>query len=83
MKKSRKPWRARLAQTILLALACAPLLTACQKVPVVANDPNDECDHPAKPEAPYSDEKAAGYIVAQGEAIDVCRALLGNKPRIK
>jgi len=67
---------------VLLAPVLLLPLTACPN-PIVTNDPHDECDHPAKPAKPYTDESAALYITAQGEVIDICRALLGNKPRIE
>ena len=66
----------------MLALVLALPLTGCRSG-VVANDPNNECDHPTKPEKPYTDAGVGLYITAQGQAIDVCRALLGNKPRLK
>lgn len=49
----------------------------------MVNDPHNECDHPAKPDKPYTDEGAAIYITDQGKAIDTCRSLLGNPPRLK
>ncbi len=66
----------------MLGLALASPLTACRSW-IVANDPKNECDHPAKPAKPYDDAGVGLYITAQGQAIDVCRALLGNEPRLK
>jgi|GEM_PF-4336081 len=82
MTKSKAISSTKPRLTTLSALALALLLTACHP-PVSANDPNDECDHPAKPDKPYTDEKVALYITAQGETIDVCRSLLGSAPRLK
>jgi len=58
------------------------LLTACAS-PFVVNDVNNECDHPNKPDKPYTDTKVAGLIVDQSKAIDKCKALLGKKLRLK
>lgn len=66
---------------MLLGLVFLLPLTACHS-PIVANDTAGECDHPEKPKKPYTDKKAALYIVDQGKAIDTCRALLGSKPRL-
>lgn len=70
------------ATIILLALVLSMPLTACQR-PIVANDIAGECDHPDKPDKPYTDEKVGLFIIDQARAIDVCRALLGNEPLIK
>lgn len=67
------------ALIFLSVLGLSMLLTACQYLPTVANDPANECDHPAKPDKPYTDQSAGLLIDAQGQKIDVCRALLGHK----
>ena len=59
------------------------LLTACGTKWVIANDSANECDHPPFPEKPYTDLAVSFFIIDQSKAIDVCRALLGNEPRLK
>lgn len=82
MLKSKSRSFARKARTLFVVLASSLLLTGCL-AHLAANDPNDECDHPPKPAKPYTDQATALYITAQGEAIDKCRSLLGNKPRMR
>lgn len=67
----------KLLITTLIVLSVLTLVTACQ-TPIIANDPHNECDHPSKPQS-ASDKDIALYITAQGEKIDICRALLGKK----
>lgn len=69
--------------TLLLVLTSLLLLTGCHNIPVVSNDIAGECDHPPKPDKPYTDKNVSLFIVDQAKAIDVCRALLGNEPRGK
>jgi hypothetical protein len=63
-------------------------LTGCQTLKLTPADPAGECRHPAKPEKvtpngkggfTYADGAAAIYVINQGQAIEVCRALLGHK----
>ena len=63
---------------LCLVLACLLLLTACQSLPVLVNDPAGECDHPPKPKPPYYDLDVALYLIDQGKAISTCMALLGR-----
>lgn len=49
----------------------------------MTNDPANECDHPDRPTPPYTDLSVSFFVVDQAKAIDVCRALLGNEPRMK
>lgn len=81
MRKNEKRSRLSLALILLLALVCIAPLTACQSL-IARTDPAQECDHPAKPVPPYTDSEVAEYSIAQAERIDVCRSLLGNKPRL-
>jgi len=53
------------------------LLTGCQTPNVAASDPAGQCSHPRKPSKPYSSEEIGNYIADQGQAISVCRNLLG------
>ncbi len=79
MKPIKKPSTPYKAITLLLALMLPLLLTACpHPVPVIANDPTGECDHPEKPKPPYYDLDVALYLIDQGKAIDTCKALLGH-----
>lgn len=78
MSRLTKKSSGKTALMILLALGLSLPLTACQSLGLMVNDPYQECDHPYKPDKPYTDENAALYISAQGEKIDKCRALLGH-----
>jgi len=42
-------------------------------------DQYNECNHPKKPDKPYTDVAVGVYIINQGHAIDKCMALLGHK----
>lgn len=59
-----------------------PLTGCLGRNEVVANDPQDKCDHPPPPDKPYTDRKAAIFITEQSQAIDTCRALLGHAPSL-
>lgn len=83
MIKSKKQSRTSQAITILLALALTVPLTACKSRWIVSNDTANECDHPPFPPKPYTDLSVSFFIIDQSKAIDVCRALLGNEPRLK
>ena len=63
----------------LLALLLPGPLTGCSGLHLIANDPQGECRHPDKPSQPLTDKKVALFIVNQSQAIDTCRALLGDK----
>lgn len=71
-----------MAKFLLVLLLAAPL-TGCHSIEVISPDQHNECDHPEKPEKPYTDQKNATLLAEQAKVIDRCRALLGHEPRMK
>ena len=64
---------------IMLVLACLVPLTSCHSLVPPIRDQYNECNHPKKPDKPYTDVAVGVYIINQGHAIDKCMALLGHK----